>query len=224
MGINSLEIRRTKQLKHASHKSCFWNLWHSSIHKLKVRAKNFPSVWLPHRQLMQLYSWPAAFATTTFQPPATRHPPHPPSSTTTLCHTHFPFPCLLCSAALIADSASVVVHVINGEHPAAMQHGNSSASCLRLLPATSVPFAFAARMAMTVAAVAWNCNSNYYGTGDWNWNWNWSTRRHFNWNWMWSSRAASLMTGGLWSWSWCNSAQSWMLTAERWTLNATVPA
>lgn len=51
MGINSFEIRRTKQLKHASHKSCFWNLWHSSIHKLKVRAKNFPSVWLPSQAI-----------------------------------------------------------------------------------------------------------------------------------------------------------------------------
>ncbi|KAI9580339.1 hypothetical protein GQX74_000332 [Glossina fuscipes] len=32
-----------------------------------------------------------------------------------------------------SDSASVVVHVINGEHPAAMQHGNNSASSQTLL-------------------------------------------------------------------------------------------
>ncbi|KAH8250080.1 hypothetical protein KR026_004851 [Drosophila bipectinata] len=92
-----------------------------------------------------------------------------------------------------SDSASVVVHVINGEHPAAMQHGNSSASCPRCLPpATTVPFASATalQIALTVAAVAWNFNWNgdrLDWSCDWNWSWSrrWSNVRQCldrNWN------------------------------------------
>jgi len=106
-------------------------------------------------------------------------------------HTHFPPP----PFPFVADSASVVVHVINGEHPAAMQHGNSSASCLRPLPATSVPFVLATRISMTVAAVAWNCNFN----GNWNWNWRPDLSWHWNLHWNWSNMATSLL--GIWSWS-----------------------
>lgn len=68
--------------------------------------------------------------------------------------------------ALSADSASVVVHVINGEHPAAMQHGNSSASSLRWSP---VPL-FASTTAAAFA-VTWNWNLDW----DWVWDWNWSS-------------------------------------------------
>jgi len=87
----------------------------------------------------------------------------------------------------------VVVHVINGEHPAAMQHGNSSATCLRPLSSTSVPFVLATWMSMTVASVAWTSNLN----GNWNWSPDW--RWHWNPKWNWSNLAAGLV--GIWSWS-----------------------
>lgn len=60
-----------------------------------------------------------------------------------------------------SDSASVVVHVINGEHPAAMQHGNSSASCLRWRP---VPLLVITTTTTTAAfAVTWNWNWSSVG-------------------------------------------------------------
>ncbi|EDW80928.2 uncharacterized protein Dwil_GK11789 [Drosophila willistoni] len=54
-----------------------------------------------------------------------------------------------------SDSASVVVHVINGEHPAAMQHGNSSASSLRW---NSVPLLAITTTTTVAVAVTWNWN------------------------------------------------------------------
>ncbi|KAL7730037.1 hypothetical protein ACLKA6_009325 [Drosophila palustris] len=97
-----------------------------------------------------------------------------------------------------SDSASVVVHVINGEHPAAMQHGNSSASSLRW---RSVPSLLAITTTTTTAAfaVTWN----------WEWNWDWNEYSNWNSNWNWSSvslfvtwLASSWRRHWSTSWSW----------------------